>query len=203
MAMLGKVEDLIAQVRPQSRLERGLALIQDYLAGRAPEIAKIVASQKPGDSTKLVIEGGALYVIIQCYHARTRAEARFEAHERHTDLQYICAGQEWIEVCDLRAQRHLPRYDTDGNIFFPLEAGDHSRLLLQSGVLAVLFPNDAHAPCLRVDGSGDDLVRKIVVKVEDALVTDGFQAFPALLSSNDQPSMPVWSQSHATDLSHR
>jgi beta-galactosidase beta subunit len=65
-------------------------------------------------------------------------------------------------------QAALPAYDAKGNIFLPLGTAAHSRLLLEAGDLAVLFPNDAHAPCLRVEEGKDELVRKIVVKVKDA-----------------------------------
>ena len=169
MSMLGKVEDLLHQVHPATRLKQGLAILQDYREGRSPEISKIVLNQKAGDKAKILIEGDSLYLVIQCYPARSREEGRFEAHEWHTDLQYLCTGQECLEVCDLRAQGNLPPYDANGNIFFPLGPKANTSLLLEAGVVAVLFPNDAHAPCLRVDGTEGALVRKIVVKVKDAL----------------------------------
>jgi len=93
----------------------------------------------------------------------------FEAHERYTDLQSLGAGAEWIEVCDVRAQHGLPQFDANGNIYFPLADQARSCLRLGAGDVAVLFPRDAHAPCLRVENDGQ-LVRKIAVKVRDALL---------------------------------
>lgn len=174
MPMFGKVEDLVAHVVPRSRLQQGLLLLQEFRQGRSPQISQIILSQKPGEVARLSIEGDALYVLVQCYKARAREQGRFEAHQRHTDLQYLCQGQEWIEVCDLQAQPNLPGYDTNGNLYFPPGVETRSsRLLLQTGNVAVLFPNDAHAPCLRVEGDGDQLVRKIVVKVKDAGLANG------------------------------
>jgi biofilm protein TabA len=168
MALFGKVEDLLPLIRPGSRLHRGLSLLKDYLDGRSPELDKIVRNQKAGDKAQITIDGDSLFLIIQCYAPKPPQEGRFEAHQRHTDLQFICAGKEWIAVCDLRKQTGLPAFDANGNVFFPLGNAAHSRLLLEAGNVAVLFPNDAHAPCLRVEGDKDDLVRKIVVKVKDA-----------------------------------
>ena len=138
------------------------------ISGRSPEISLILSRQKAGDVAKLPVEGDELYMLIQTYKARSREQGRFEAHQRHTDLQYLCAGQEWVDFCDLDARPNLPAYDGNGNLYFPLGTRAHSRLLLRAGNVAVLFPNDAHAPCLRVEGSQDELVRKIVVKVKDA-----------------------------------
>jgi beta-galactosidase beta subunit len=43
---------------------------------------------------------------------------------------------------------------------------------LHAGEVAVLMPADAHAACLRVAGEEEALVRKIVVKIKDAHLTD-------------------------------
>ncbi len=63
-----------------------------------------------------------MFILIQCYEQRQRAKGRFEAHQRYTDLQSLSAGHEWIEVCDVQAQRGLPEFDDNGNIYFPLTA---------------------------------------------------------------------------------
>jgi YhcH/YjgK/YiaL family protein len=151
------------------RLQKALAILRDYREGRLPDIAKLVSSQSIGDSTKIPVEGDALYLIVQCYRTRSRDQGRFEAHQCYTDVQYICDGQECIEICDLRARLGaLPTYDANGNVFFPLEPATRERVVLQAGEGVVLFPNDAHAACLRVESSEGQIVRKIVVKVKDA-----------------------------------
>lgn len=165
--MFGKVEELFGLVQPASRLRRGLAIFRDYQAGRLPEFNKVVAGLSPGDKAEITIEGDKLYAILQCYQPKPRDQGRFEAHQRHTDLQYLCEGTEWIEVCDLHAQPNLPPFDAKGNVYFALGTAAHSRVRLVAGNVAVLLPNDAHAPCLRVEDAADTLVRKIVIKVKD------------------------------------
>jgi biofilm protein TabA len=172
MAMLGKIEDLNHLVHPNSRLKRGLQLLQDCVTGRRPEIMNQVSSLAPGESSRIPLEGDDLYLLVQCYQPRKREQGRFEAHERHTDLQFVWSGRESIEVCDLHAALPAAAYDKNGNVYFPLGNQAHSRLLLHSGEVAVLLPQDAHAPCLQVEGDGEDLVRKIVVKIKDAHLPD-------------------------------
>jgi YhcH/YjgK/YiaL family protein len=168
MAMLGKLEDVAALVNPRSRLRRGLALLQECLAGRFPGGAAEIAHLQPGESRRVAVDGDAVYLLIQCYWSKRQNEGRFEAHARHTDLQYVWSGRERIEVCDLRACQPKPAYDANGNVFFPIGDAAHSRLLVQAGDVAVLLPQDAHAPCLRANDDDGELVRKIVVKVQDA-----------------------------------
>lgn len=170
--MLGKVEDLVALVNPGTRLRRGLALLQDCLVGRLPEVVSQLPSLQPGETRRFDVNGDALYLLIQCYTTRRRVEGRFEAHSRHADLQFLWSGRECIEVFDVRRLQPLPTHDESGNAYFPMGNELHSRLRLQAGEVAVLLPQDAHAPCLSLTDAEETLVRKIVVKVKDAHLPD-------------------------------
>jgi len=172
MAMFGKVEELIELVQPASRLRRGLTVLQDFQEGRRQEWVKTLAGLKAGEKVEIAIEGESIYAILQCYAPKPRAEGRFEAHRCHTDLQYLSEGTEWIEVCPLGEQANRPPFDAKGNVLFPLGAAAHSRVRLAAGDVAVLLPSDAHAPWLRVEDAPDALVRKIVIKVKEAHVTE-------------------------------
>ena len=172
MAMHGKLEDLSHLVHPNSRLKRGMEVLQDCVTGRRPEIMNQIASLAPGQTSRISLEGDALYLLVQCYQPRTRDQGRFEAHARHTDLQFLWSGRECIEVCDLHAALPAVGYDQNGNVYFPLGNQAHSRLVLDAGKVAVLLPEDAHAACLSLGGDGEELVRKIVVKIKDAHLPD-------------------------------
>ena len=183
MAMHGKLEDLNHLVHPNSRLKRGLELLQDCVTGRRPEIMNQIASLAPGETLRIPLEGDALYLLVQCYQPRTRDQGRFEAHERHTDLQFVWSGRECIEVCDLHASLPAAAYDKNGNVYFPLGNRAHSRLLVHAGEVAVLLPEDAHAPCLSLGGEGEELVRKIVVKIRDAHLLEAAETGHRLAAS--------------------
>jgi hypothetical protein len=60
MAMIGKVEGLVGQIHPGSRLSKGLSVLMDFCKGHLPEFASIVSSQKPGDKTQLAQAGDAI-----------------------------------------------------------------------------------------------------------------------------------------------
>jgi len=193
MSMLGKVENLVPLIHPGSRLRRGLELLRDCVHGRCPDIMQQVANLAPGETSQLSNEGEDLYVLMQCYHPRAREDGRFEAHERYTDLQFLLSGREHIEVCSVRSQQIPPRYNSQGNFYFPMGNHMHSLLLLSAGEVAVLAPEDAHAPCLACADNGAELVRKIVVKIRDAHLpdsgankdaTDAATAGPALAGLN-------------------
>jgi biofilm protein TabA len=168
MAIIGKVEDLVVLLHPSSRLTRGLRVLQDCMAGRLPEVTHELTTLVPGATRRVDLEGDAFYLLLQCYQPKRRDEGRFEAHERHTDLQFLWSGREIIEVCDLHTALPSVVYDAKGNVYFPLDDKTQQRLLLQAGQVAVLLPGDAHAACLKAEGEGEELVRKIVVKIRDA-----------------------------------
>ena len=190
MSMLGKVEELVPLVHPRSRLRRGLELLEDCVAGRLPEVVNQVSTLPPGETIRVSLEGDALYLLIQCYKPKRREQGRFEAHARHTDLQFLWSGCECIEVCDLRALPSAAGYDSKGNVYFPMGDTVHQRFLLKAGDVAVLTPPDAHAACLKPEGEGEGLVRKIVVKVLDAQLTDGAAETPSLAAGMKQAAAP-------------
>ncbi len=168
MSMHGRVDDLARLVHPTSRLRRGLELLKSVQAGCLPEVSARISSLRPGETCRFDLEGSAFYLLCQCYFPRQREEGRFEAHARHTDLHFLWSGRECIEVDDLRRRNVPPDYDKNGDLRFPMEDNSSSRLVLDPGQVAVLTPEDAHAPCLRPASGGGEVVLKMVVKIQDA-----------------------------------
>lgn len=166
--MIGKVEALVALLHPASRLTRGLRVLQDCMAGRSPEVTHEVTTLAPGATRRVDLERDGFYLLLQCYKPRRREEGRFEAHERHTDLQFLWSGREIIEICGLHTALPSVTYDAKGNVYFPLGDKTEQRLLLRAEEVAILLPGEAHAACLKPEGEGEYLVRKIVVKIRDA-----------------------------------
>jgi biofilm protein TabA len=173
MHMLGRIGDLLPMVDSGTRLRRGLDLLWDCLEGQMPEVTGKLVWLQPGETWSFPVEAGDLYLLAQCYRPKLRDEGRYEAHKRHTDLQFIWSGGEAIEVLPVPALAIDPGYDGNGNVFFPMDGQPGSRLLLRAGDVAVLSPHDAHAPCLAIDGRTDEPVRKIVVKIKDAHLPAG------------------------------
>ncbi len=184
MPTLGKIEYVINLVNPSSRLRLGLDLLNDCVTGRFPEILNRLPSLSPGETVRFPVDGDALYILIQCVRPRTRKSGRFEAHERYADLQFVWSGCERIEVLDLPAAQRED-YDSNGNVYFTWNEST-TRLLLHAGEVAVLMPGEAHAPCLQAQGGGEDVIRKIVVKIRDAHSLGPDETGKYMVTSNSQ-----------------
>lgn len=111
------------------------------------------------------IDGDAVYALVQRYPTRPEAETRLEAHRRYIDIQYLVAGREvihWAALADL-AEVTRP-YDAVTDVAFYAAVADMVPVRLRAGRFAILFPDDAHAPCCAWGDPAE--VLKVVVKVE-------------------------------------
>ncbi len=108
--------------------------------------------------------GEGVFALEQAYVGKAVEAGRWEAHDRHIDLQAIVAGLEKMEVCP-RAQLTVEEDRlTKDDVCFLTDAGERSTWTVQAGEIAVFFPRDAHKPSL---AAGEPVViRKTCVKVE-------------------------------------
>ena len=84
---------------------------------------------------------------------------KWESHARYADLQLSLSGGETIGYLPVDT---LPDWQTwNGDIRFNDDAGTGIPLQLDAGMFALLFPWDAHKPCL---GTGHG--KKAVFKLE-------------------------------------
>ncbi|MFA7159278.1 MAG: YhcH/YjgK/YiaL family protein [Kiritimatiellia bacterium] len=102
-----------------------------------------------------------LYAMVSEYATRPAEGARWEAHRRYTDIQYISSGSEAIGCQCVSRLKVVTPYEAEKDALF-LE-GTGSRLVLTPGFFAVFFPEDGHQPGL--SATRPETVRKIVVKV--------------------------------------
>ena len=50
---------------------------------------------------KYEIDGADLFISVQEYNTKLEENARFEAHRKYIDIQYIVSGEEVVEVTDI------------------------------------------------------------------------------------------------------
>jgi YhcH/YjgK/YiaL family protein len=108
------------------------------------------------------LNGDRLVAIVQQYETHLVTAARWEAHRRYVDIQYIIEGQELMGHRLLNDGIVVQQpYDADRDVIF--YEGPGCLFLMQPKDVAVFFPQDIHAPGLAVH---DQLskVRKVVVK---------------------------------------
>lgn len=109
---------------------------------------------------KFEIEGDRLFVIPSFNKARSKSEAKLEAHNKYIDIQVCLQGEETIAWCD-RNMCKLPlgEFDTDKDIIF-YNDNPTNYITLKPRTFAIFYPNDCHAPLI---GSG--MIKKLVFKV--------------------------------------
>jgi YhcH/YjgK/YiaL family protein len=100
----------------------------------------------------------------QRYETAAKAEPRFEAHRKYIDVQFMVSGTEVIGWAPLSALAVTEAYDAEKDVCFGLvKQGLWTSVRLGAGQLAVLYPEDAHAP--RLAAGAPSQAVKVVVKV--------------------------------------
>ena len=113
---------------------------------------------------KVEIDGEDVFAIVQRYETVVMDIPKFEYHKKYIDIQYILSGEEIIGWAPSRQMTITGTYDVDKDICFgAVPKGQITRVYLQAGQLAVLFPEDGHAP--RLSANAPCHVLKIVIKV--------------------------------------
>lgn len=113
---------------------------------------------------RVEIDGNRVFALVQRYETMITDAPKFECHRKYIDVQFIVSGEEVIGWTPLERMMIIDAYDADKDICFGTVAnGKWTRVYLQTGQLAVLWPEDGHAP--KLAGSASSPVTKIVVKV--------------------------------------
>jgi len=133
--------------------------------GMHPRMADAFRYLKETDFSKIEpgryeIDGANLFVLIQNYEPKLREKARWEAHRKYIDVQYVLSGCELFGYAPLERLSSVA-YD-EAKDFHELK-GDGDFLQASAGTFLILFPEDAHMP--GIAGPGSQPVKKIVVKV--------------------------------------
>jgi len=112
---------------------------------------------------KVEIDGDRVFAIVQRYETMSPGAPRFEYHRKYIDVQYIASGEEVIGWTPAERMTITEAYDADKDICFGSSSGEWTPVYLQAGQMAVLYPEDGHAP--RLAARALSRVMKIVVKV--------------------------------------
>lgn len=149
-------------------------MIQDTLDNSAryevlnPRFSKAFAFLRAVDGTQATgrheIDGDRVFALVQKYSTKPVEGALFEAHRKYIDVQYVHSGRETILWAPLAAMKEgTMAYDETKDAALWKLVREVTPLHLGSGHFAILFPQDAHAPCVEWEKPED--VFKVVVKV--------------------------------------
>lgn len=114
---------------------------------------------------RIEIDGDRVFALMQSYQTKAmQNDALFEGHRNYIDIQYIVEGEEVIYWMPTDHLTPTTLYDGAKDVWLcQYTFNDATRVILSAGQLAVLFPEDAHAPTHSV--VAPTFVRKIVIKV--------------------------------------
>jgi YhcH/YjgK/YiaL family protein len=119
--------------------------------------------QKLSDG-RVEIDGDRVFALVQRYETATADAPKFEYHRKYIDIQFIASGEEVIGWALAEQMKVTEAYDPEKDICFgTVEKEKWTPVRLQAGQLAILWPEDAHAPKLAAGPPSP--VMKIVVKV--------------------------------------
>ena len=107
------------------------------------------------------IDGDQVFALVSDYRTRTEADAFWEAHREHVDVQYVHSGVERIGVGRLDGFT-VGSYDAERDLVVA-RGGRGQYVRADAGSFVILFPHDVHMPGLTADVERP--VRKVVVKV--------------------------------------
>ena len=116
------------------------------------------------DEGRYELAGPDLYAVVSRYSTKTWNDAIWESHRRYIDVQYVVEGVERMGYVPLdRAPAVKTPYDAARDVIF-YEPGEDS-FRFAAGQVAILWPDDIHAPGLAEDRQTPSNVLKVVMKV--------------------------------------
>lgn len=92
-----------------------------------------------------------------------KAFGRWEKHDRYADIQISLNGGESVAALPENQIEGWLEYNSERDVTFSDSDKEGVRVPLEKGMFAILFPWDAHMPCL---SSGSAHGRRAVVKVK-------------------------------------
>ena len=108
------------------------------------------------------VDGAKVFGFIQEPVLREAADAQFEAHRKYADIQIALADGEIINILPLEQVETWDAFDAEKDIGFSCVEEKGIAIPVNAGEFMILFPQDAHMPCLK--GCAEK-TRKAVIKV--------------------------------------
>ena len=110
------------------------------------------------------IDGNNVYAPVSEYTSKNEEDARYEAHVKYIDIQYVITGKELIGIAPLSDVKDILEPYNEANDITFMTVNKISNHEAAPDRFFIFFPGDAHRPGLK-DGENSP-VRKIVVKVK-------------------------------------
>lgn len=116
------------------------------------------------ESGKIIVDGDNVYINRSSYIGKDINDCKIEGHNNYLDLQLVLKGKEKMGYVDKRKEGLV--VTNEYNIV--KDKANYSGevdgyITLRDGFFALVFPNDLHQPCIKVD---DNMIEKAVAKIK-------------------------------------
>lgn len=142
-----------------------LSYLRNYLPCHPmfPKVLDFINSHNLSDiEIGKVDVGEGVYAMISEYQTDDIKNKFIECHKKCIDIQIVIDGAEQIGICDKNECKIIEEYDKEKDLE-KLE-GRTDLITLRKGYFVIFFPQDGHAPGLKV-GNSENRVKKAVFKV--------------------------------------
>jgi YhcH/YjgK/YiaL family protein len=148
---VNKREFAIAYFRNKERWDKAFAFLKD-------------TDLKNLEVKKHELDGDNLFALVSEYLTRNEEDAKFEAHKKYVDIQYVISGSEQISVTPATKKGEvLTPYDETKDLEF-MTVSESSHHIATPEKFFLFFPTDLHRPSVKVGENTQ--VKKVVVKVK-------------------------------------
>jgi biofilm protein TabA len=110
------------------------------------------------------IDADNLYAPVSEYITKNEEEAKFEAHRKYIDIQYVISGTEQMSVAPVSSLKEVTEpYNETKDVGF-MTVKDSKSYNAGPDRFFIFFPSDIHRPSVKIGHNSQ--VKKIVVKVK-------------------------------------
>jgi len=148
---INKKEFAVAYFRNKERWDKAFAFLKNS------DLSKL-------ELKRYDIDGDNLYAPITEYLTKNVEDAKFEAHRKYIDIQYVISGVEQMSSAPMSMKKEvITPYDATKDIEFMTVTQSTSYKATPERFF-LFFPSDIHRPGVKVDENSQ--VRKVVVKLK-------------------------------------
>jgi len=121
-------------------------------------------AEKPFVKGRHEVDGDNIYVNAIEYDTHPLEGALAEAHVQYIDVMWLVSGQEQLAYYPTPGLKEITmEYDAAGDALLAKVEKDSTLVQFRPGSVVILFPEDAHAPGLDLEGTNH--VTKLIAKV--------------------------------------
>ena len=115
------------------------------------------------ENGKYEIDGKDVYVNVMSYTTLPWEEAKYEAHENYTDIQYVIDGTEVMTYAPVEALTPDGEYNAQKDVIKFDNSNPGLQIVCNAGDFMIFFPWDGHKP--KAANGSPSFVKKVVVKI--------------------------------------